>query len=91
MGTASSDGATFCVVLVADTSDGTKLGRGFMSVTEKSSEENTADGGWAHCGLLTAAATSTTTPHRGECAPGALFGSAHDPANHDEAEADGDC
>ena len=88
MGTASSNGATFCVILVADTSDGNKLGRGFMSVTEEDSEADS--GGWAHCGLLTSGPAHGTA-NRGLCAPGALYSSAQDPSSHDDSDNTATC
>ena len=72
MGTASSNGDTFCVILVADTSTGNNIGRGFMSVTESDSEADS--GGWADCGLL------STLADREGCAPGKLYSSAQEPS-----------
>lgn len=70
LGTASSNGATFCAIIVADTSTGAGIGRGFMAVTEASSEA----AGWADCGLLAAVAD------RDDWAPGELYTSLQEPS-----------
>ena len=59
MGVASDSGATYCAILVADSTVAGTAGTGFMARSEDTSNSATADPvtgavdpeGWAHCGL----------------------------------------
>ena len=73
LGTAASNGGTFCAIVVADTTTGWGVGRGFMGVDEEDS--NTDAHGWADCGLFVGAAT------RDVWSPAELPGSAEEPGD----------
>ena len=71
LGTAASNRATFCAIVVADTTTGEGVGRGFMGVNE---EDSNADAdGWADRGLFAAASRDVWSPLN-------LSGSAGEPA-----------